>query len=393
MSSDYFRQLGARVERAWLDAGRDEESFPDVAERVLAELHPRDHFDREAFLDAELDPFAPARRERAPLGAFGQPAATVYFGRDFVIEVYFWVDSIAGIHDHPFRGLFVILEGESVHARYTFEERERIGARMRLGELRVEELELLATGEHRLFSDARHALIHTLVHVPSPALSMVIRTVHAKEYWRFLPPGVAVLYDEPDAVVARQLMLLEGLRRTNDPRYAARLVTYLRSSDLFTSLHALSPSWGGLDDASRSAVLEVMRERHGSGADAVARALSRAWRVEQANTLRSSLRDPDDRLVATLLVCAERRAQIVELLGRRHPDPIARLHRFIDELGAFATGDELSNEAAHLLIDGGGLAALERHIESRFGADTLAAQRSQIARFATESLFAALTEP
>ena len=86
----------------------------------------------------------------------------------------------------------------------------------------------------------------------------------------------------------------------------------------------------------------------------------------------------------------ELHAQVLSLLGRRHADPCARLRRFISEVGTAALGDELSIEAAHLLAEGADVAALERHVEARFGAETARAQRGQIARFCAESLFASL---
>ena len=65
---DYFRRLGAALDDAWRDVGRDDERFPDVAARILDELPPSEHFDREALFDAVLDPHTPAMRQLAPLG-------------------------------------------------------------------------------------------------------------------------------------------------------------------------------------------------------------------------------------------------------------------------------------------------------------------------------------
>ncbi len=390
--SRYFERLGLAVERAWNDAHRDDEMFPEIAATAFSELPPSAHFDREAFIRAELEPFGPARRERAPLGAFGQPGVTTYFGREFVIEVYFWVDSIAGIHDHPFRGIFAILEGESVHARYAFEERERVGARVRIGELRPQGVELLRAGEHRLFSQARHPLIHTLIHVPVPSISMVIRTIRSAEYWRYLPPSLALLYDEQDQVIARQLALLEGLRQSNDPSYREHLERYLASADLETSLLAVFPFWAVLDEPTRSRLLGLMRDRHGARADAVQAALAQAVRVQQANALRQQLRENDDRFVATALMCCTTRGELLTLLETKHADPIERLHRFVHELGEHAAGDEASAKAAHLLIDGGGRSAIEQHIREHFGEEIAREQQAQIARFCTESIFAGLID-
>jgi hypothetical protein len=388
---DYFARLGVIVERAWTDANRDETVFPSIAEDALAKLHPRDHFDLEAFLELELDPVQSARRERAPLGAFGQPGVTLYFGREFAIELYYWIDSLAGIHDHPFAGLFVIVQGESVHTRYRFEEQERAGARLRIGALVSEGIELVEAGEHRLFGDRSHPLVHTLLHVPVPSISMVIRTVRTRDYWRYVPPSLAFLYEDPDAVTARQLAWLEALRQSNDPRYGERLARYIARSDLETGILAIVNGWPIADDETRARQLGALRERHGRRIDAIEPALARMVRAQQAHSLRAKLFDADDRLVATALAAAEDRAQLLEVVGRRHADPIARLHAFLDKFGTFVTGDEASADAAHVLVDGGGRPAIERHIAEVHGEDVLEAQRGQITRFCAESIFAVLT--
>jgi hypothetical protein len=388
---DYFARLGALVEHAWTEASRDDAAFARIAEEALAKLHPRDHFDREAFLDAELDPALPARRERAPLGAFGQPGVTVHFGREFVIEVYFWVDSLSGVHDHPFSGLFVILEGESVHARYTFEERERAGSRLRFGELKPNGIELLEPGDHRLFGDLSHPLIHSLIHVPVPSISMVIRTIRSRDYWRYLPPSVAVLIEEPDQVIAKHIAFFDSLRRTGDPRYTERLLAYLARCDLETAITLVLGAWPFADEAWRTQVLDVLRARHGSArVGALEPAISRTLRLQQVNTLRQQLAHPDDRLVATALMSAEDRTLLFELLSKRHEDPRARMHRFLDEVGVHVAGDEDSLAAARLLVDGGGREALERFVGDKHGAQELKKQVPQIARFCSESIFAAL---
>lgn len=388
---DYFARLGALVEREWTDANRDERAFPEIAERALSKLHPRDHFDLQTFLDSELDPTVSARRERAPLGAFGQPGVTLHFGREFAIELYYWVDSLSGVHDHPFAGLFVIVEGESVHTRYRFEEEERVGSRLRIGAVVTEGIELLSAGDHRLFGDRSHPLVHSLLHVPTPSISMVIRTVRTMDYWRYFPPTLALLHEEQDAVIARQIAWLEALRQSQDPKYEARLLAYLGRSDLETGLLAIVNGWAMCDDGARARQLTALRERHGQRVDALEPALARMVQAQQAHMLRGKLLDPDDRLVATALAGAETRAQLLEVLGARHADPIARLHAFLDTYGAFIAGDEASVAAAHVLVDGGGRSAIEKHIADAHGAAVAADQRPQIARFCRESVFAVLS--
>jgi len=388
---DYFRRLGAEVERRWLEVDRDDEAFPTIAQAALAALPPSEHFEREAFLDHELDPLAPARRERAPLGVFGQPGATVYFGREFVIEVYFWVECISGVHDHPFKGIFTILEGESVHARYSWTDDDGPKGRMRTGALALEAVELVRAGEHRLFSKQDHALIHSLIHVTVPSISMVVRTARGQGYMRFEPPSLCLTYEDLDQVIARQVALFDSLRAVADPRYVERLVDYLERADLETCFHLLKGAWPVADDESRGLLLTPVRRRHGERADELERALVQTVRIGQSYALRAQLRDPDDRLVATALLVAEKRDDVLSLLGEKHDDPIARLHRFVDEFGVALTGDEATAGATHRLVDGGGREAFVRHLGECFGEAEITGQLGQIERFLTESVFAPLT--
>lgn len=388
---DWFQRVGEEVERRWLETDRDDEAFPAIAADVLAALPASEGFDREAFLDRELAPFGPARRERAPLGAFGQPGTTQYFGREMVIEVYHWVSSVSGVHDHPFRGVFTILEGHSVHAAYRWsEDPESPRGRCRTGTLSLDELEVLEAGDTRLFSKARHPLIHCLIHVPVGSLSMVIRTARSYEYWRYHPPSLATVWDEPDQVVSRQLALLEALRLAGDPRAGERLGTFLASADLDTGFRALAPIWFAADDGGRDRLLAPLRARHGERANRLRAALARVVREQQIDLITSQLPAPEDRLVAIALRTAETREQVIRVVGAKIEDPVARLHRFIDELGAAVTGDETSAGAAHVLVDGGGREGVLLHVEKAFGASTVSTQRGQIERFCTESIFAAL---
>ena len=123
MMLDYFCKLGEHLERAWDNAGRDEDSFSDVAAAALRALPPDRGLDLEKLVDAVLDPAVPAHSQLAPPGVFGQPGVTVFRGRGYLVEVYFWQQSLSAIHDHPFCGAFTVLQGSSAEAVYRFETR------------------------------------------------------------------------------------------------------------------------------------------------------------------------------------------------------------------------------------------------------------------------------
>lgn len=363
----YFARLGASLERRWLAVDRDEEAFADLAMAALEEMPPLEGFDRSAFLDRALDPLAPTTPQLAPTGAFGQPGVTVYHGRGFVVDVYYWLSSLSAIHNHPFCGAFTVLEGFSVHARYGFSASERVGPRVQLGDVRLEGLELLEAGDRRAFSLERHPLVHALIHVPVPSLSMVVRTIRTEGYWRYFPPTVAMAMSEPDDAVARQLALLESLRQAGEPSFPERLARYLGDADFEAAFLALARLWADCEPADREALLEALRPRHGDRVDAIAPALSAAFRFHAADAIREAVRDPEQRLAATALMYAESRPQVLELVGRRADDPVATLHALVDAVEEGPTA-----VASHALVEGADAdGAARRLVESGIAAEAI----------------------
>jgi hypothetical protein len=387
---DYFRRLGAMLEDGWRDADRDEERLPDVAAAALDELPPGDHFDREAFLDAVLDPHEGGLQQLAPLHAFGQPGLTAFFGDGFCIEVYHWLDSVSAIHNHPFCGVFTVLEGWSVHARYATSVAVRAGAQGRLCDVRLRGLDLVTPGSVHRFSLKRHPLVHALIHVPVPSISMVIRTVRTEGYLRYLPPTIAIPMAAPSEPTARRIAMLEALREAGDPGHAARLERALRHADFETAVHLLLSVWPGSEPEQRKAWLQAIEPQHGDRIDAITRALERSLRLQEASAIRSRLRDADQRLCATALAYAESRRHVVELLEQRPGDPLARLHRFVDGADLFAPDEEPSRIIAHALVDGGGLGHALANLRQAYDAPTVEELRPEVERWCGESIFSVL---
>jgi len=387
----YFDRLGAALEAGWDRVDRDEESFPDVAHEVLEAHPPRDAFDRDAFVAEQLDPSRPARRQLAPPGVFGQPSFTVFSGHGFLVDVYFWVSSLSAIHNHPFCGTFTVLDGFSAHAVYAFEERERVGPRLRIGAVRQTALELVDAGEIHRFSVRAHPLVHALIHVPRGAVSMVCRTARTVGYQRYFPPSLAIALEPDDELVGRRVELIETLRQSRDPSFGAHLERFLATAGLEATFTALTRLWGDCTEEDRAHLLELVRARHGDRAELLPPAMTRAARWLEANALREQLVDPDDRLLATALMLAEDRASALRLLSARHDDPVARLHRFVDEVVPFAPDDPAAPVLAHALVDGLDLEASERRLVEAFGEGAIEpGQRDVIAAVRRASVCAAL---
>lgn len=383
---DYFRRLGESLEDTWLCAGRHEEIFPEVARDVLSKLPSSTGFDRDAFVDAVLGRRGSATLQLAPPEAFAQPGITMFHGDGFVVEVYYWLSSVSAIHNHPFCGAFTVLEGHSVHARYEVSSLVPAGGRALVGEVSLAELERLEAGEVRLFSLVRHPLVHALIHVPVPSISMVVRTTRTEGYLRYLPPAVVLPMEAPGDPLARQLALVHAMGRANDPAHERALASMLRAADFETAVRLLSPIWPGSDDA--EGWLDELRPRLGDGVDTIARSLDRALRQNEANRLREQLHDPELRLVATALMFAERREHVFSLLNG--DDPQALLERFIASPAVFAPDEAASAVIATALVKGEGEAGALKRLNDAYGESVVTEQRGNITRYCDRSIFSPL---
>lgn len=383
---DYFGRLGGLIERLWGERDRDEEALPEAAERALREMPPAAAVDLSAFVREFLSPAQQATRQLAPVGAFGQPGITAYFGREFVVDVYFWINALAAIHNHPFCGLFAILRGYSLHSIYDFTSSERISARMAIGDVRLRQIELLREGDVRLFSLRDRPLLHTLLHVPIPSISLVVRTLRTVDYLRYLPPSLAVALSDPDDFIARQLRLLDTLRISRDPAYGDRLAEYLAHADFETTFRVLSAAYAGLSDAAELEPLLAMgRARHGRRMDLLPEVLFRGTKALRENALREQYTDEHDRFIASLLMSAETRAQVFAAMRARYgeaEDPVPRLARWVDSCRIFDRDDAAGRAAALALVEG--------HPPRERVAAVSTATPAEVDAFCAASLFAPL---
>jgi len=382
---DYFARLGGLVERHWSGRNRDEETLPDAAELAIRELPPAEHVDLDAFVRAFLSTDQQATRQLAPVGAVAQHEITAYFGRDFVVDVYFWINALAAIHNHPFCGLFTILRGSSLHSIYDFRPAESFGTRLAIGEVRLRKIEVLKPGDVRLFSLRDRPLIHTLLHVPIPSVSLVIRTVKTVDYLRYLPPSLAIAMAEPDDLIARQLRLLDLLRISGDAAYGERLREFLAQADFETTFRAISAASGGAD---LEPLLALGRKRHGARMDLIPAVLARGAKVIRENALREQVRSEDDRFAVSLLMSAETRDQVFSTLRQRYgagDDPVARLSRWVDSCGVFTPEDQASRIVAKSLVEGLDVPRIQERLRP-----VASATAAEIEAFRADSLFSAL---
>jgi hypothetical protein len=216
--------------------------------------------------------------------------------------------------------------------------------------------------------------------------------VRTEGYFRYLPPSVALPMEGEPEPLGRQLALLDALAAAGDHSHAERLGRLLDRADFELALRALSSEWPRRTADERRALVARLRPRLHEHAELLPPVLDRALRLQHATAVRESLRDPDLRLVAVALGYAEQRAQVLDVLRTRGVDPLACLHRFVDEAGMFAAGEEASTVVAHVLVEGGGPARALAELRAAYPAEDVAAHETDVLAFCTASLFSVLRD-
>jgi len=225
-----LRAMAQEVDQRWSKVARVKEALPDIAAETweMAAIS----FDPEALIRAAIEEvqWAPQHQEHL---RYGQPALTVFCSRDLLVEVYLWEGAGGGIHDHPFTGIFCILEGIALHDIYDFEPQIPLDDHMNLGLLKRQTLEVLRPGSLRRFG-APIPLIHRILHVKDPGASMVVRTREGRitpQYNRFSLGGLREPTERTAQVSHIKAQLLRRLAQRNPDSAMNCLAEYLDSAD------------------------------------------------------------------------------------------------------------------------------------------------------------------
>src|SRR5258708_4751215 len=269
---EFFQTLGSLVTRLWKERNYSQGDFPEVATRGLSELPPDQHV---TFWDvAKWGLTCEQLPGQADLSAkFGQPPVTVYSGRDFRIEVLFWVQGIPAIHQHSFSGAFHVMHGSSLQCLWEFEPSEQLAMRLALGRVSLKKAELLRKGDSRTIIAGKQ-LIHSTFHLDRPSLTVVVRTLgeaNKQPQYSYLPPTIA--YDSFAIVpsVQRRTQLLRMLlicgKRAEYGEIARHI---LGTEDAYSVFQFLLSTFELIEDEDeRQDLLLTARVKHGKLIDAL----------------------------------------------------------------------------------------------------------------------------
>jgi hypothetical protein len=187
-----LRRLAERIDAEWKDAGHGADALPAIATRVLADSRPDREYDLGALADWTLT--APEFPDACnPFGPFGPPAFTVWSNPHFFVNVYVYTTPEVVVHDHDFSGAFMNLSGVTIHCTYEFGGADDIDDTVRVGELRLKNIEAIAEGKVRPI-EAGSRFIHQVWHVTQPTVVLVVRTpplTPSPRQFQYLRPSIA----------------------------------------------------------------------------------------------------------------------------------------------------------------------------------------------------------
>ncbi len=341
----FFKELGETVLDRWKRANFSLVKFPEIARAAIDARSPAKHVDLAAFMrDFLLNDEHPFQTD----SEFGEPEIVAYSHPRFYIQLLFWLDGTTAIHQHEFSGAFHVMQGSSIHAQYEFDKARSVTPYLRVGNVRTGKIEILEAG-HTVPIDSGQRTIHSLFHLDSPSVTVVVRTQHdpgTGPQFNYLPPHMAIDPHFSDLLTMRRKQLLDVLEQVEDPGYAELVMQMIADLDFERGFHVLQharPYLQRLDEW--EAAIKAFEKRHGALAAGVASTLKEEVRRNTIKAMRGTITEPEHRFFLALLMNAPTRSDLLALVAQRFPRkaPLAIVLRWVEELA------EISDEGVSIL--------------------------------------------
>jgi hypothetical protein len=332
--NSYFEKLGHTVLERWRQQNFSLEVFPQLARAAIDEAPPSASVDMQEliheFLSNDEQPFQSE-------SGFGQPELIAFNDTRFYIQLLFWMEGTTEIHQHEFSGAFHVMQGSSVHSEFDFVGARSVTPHIRVGNLHVKQVELLETGSTIPITSGR-ACIHSLFHLDTPSVTLVIRTHHdpgTGPQYNYLPPYIAINPLHSDPLTARRKQLIDVLETTHDPNYATYINEMLERLDFergFNMLRHAMPYLKEIDEW--DVILTTFQQKHGELAMGVHATLTESLRRETITQMRHFIVNPEHRFFLALLMNVQNRTDILALINKRFSDssPIEMILGWAEEL-------------------------------------------------------------
>lgn len=307
MTMELFQTLGSEIEALWREKNYAESFFPAIAERALKEFDLPQKVSAWDIIGWTLgEDYLPEQRDLA--GRFGDPPITLYNAVRFHIDIYFWLEGTTAIHQHGFCGAFQVLLGSSIHSNYDFKLSEIVNTYTQLGNLNLDDCELLKVGDTRQILAGRE-FIHALFHLDQPSATVVVRThrspLHQPQF-SYLKPFLAIDPFFEDPTTLKKLQSISMVLRAKHPEAENR----------YEKLFA------------------VVRKRHGALAEILPEIFTEQEKITEIVNRRAYITDAEHRFFFALLLNVEGKQKILSLIRQRftEADPIEKILDWASEL-------------------------------------------------------------
>lgn len=332
--NSYFEKLGRTVLERWRKQNFSLEAFPELARIAIDEAPPSKNVGLEEmiheFLVNDEQPFQSQ-------SGFGQPELVAFNDPRFYIQILFWMEGTTEIHQHEFSGAFHVMQGSSVHSEFDFVGARSVTPHIRIGDLRMKQIELLESGRTVPITSGREC-IHSLFHLDTPSVTVVVRTHHdpgTGPQYNYLPPHIAIDPIHTDALTMRRKQLLDVLETLDHPSYATRVREMVGSLDFERGFNTLLHAMDRLQVLDEwEPVLATFQKRHGELAKGVPETLAESLRRDSISQMRYHIENPEHRFFLALLMNVQNRSDIHALITERFPDhsPIEMILGWAEEL-------------------------------------------------------------
>jgi hypothetical protein len=343
-----FQELGLLIENLWREKNYDEEVFPDIAARALAEGN----------LNARVNPWEILRwlhtTAQLPLqqdadSRFGDPPITLFNGPRFYIDIYFWLYGTTDIHQHSFAGAFQVLLGSSIHSHYNFEHAREINSHFLTGRTVLNSVRLLNEGDIQQIR-AGDKYIHSLFHLDKPSATITVRTYAIPSrmpQYSYLKPHLA--YDPffKEQTIIKKAQSVSLLLNMQHPQADELILELINAADFQTTFHVLDTAFkhlcaNELENVFQlstgrqrfDALLDNARRRHGQLVDLLLPVFEEQQRQSNIIKRRTVITAHEHRFFLALLLNVPDREMMLDMVRQRSPesDPVEKVLDWVDEL-------------------------------------------------------------
>jgi hypothetical protein len=218
------------------------------------------------------------------------------------------------------------MSGSSIHALYAFEKAQSVTPHLRMGQVRMQNIELLEKGRTVPIISGQ-SCIHSLFHLDTPSVTVVVRTQNdpgMNPQFNYLPPHMAVDPMFHDTLTMRRKQLLDLLEQMAVPGYGPLVLKMISELDFERGFYLLQHCMGHLSELGDwETALDLFETKHGLLASGVAATLAEGLRRDAIKGMRGAISEPEHRFFLALLMNVSTCVDLFALVSQRFPNEAA----------------------------------------------------------------------